>query len=686
VNLAFHPRLLGCHPERSEGSRLALPSTPIDLIAQSRNPFCSPADCELSAVNFPSLVSFCIGTDPLPPRNLCALRVGVYPDPLGAFSFSSSNNSSTAARHFLQTPFPATLTGLSQLAEKPTTLSPVSATLSGLVTPKSFACHSYKKHRGWGIPSSSANSAHSALRPTRPSSRIDLFNATPRTPTLTPLSATLTKNKGEGSGARDTVHGTRATDHDFKMIRWLPQPMATRVPVLIVGAGISGLTCAYYLRKSSIDAQIVEAGPRPGGVIRSERRDGFLFELGPQSFSGTPQLQNLCRDLNIENELIDAPHSAPRFLLIDGQLKPAPLSPPAFFASSLFSAKTKFSILRDLFGRSNPPADDESVAAFTRRKFSAELLDKLVGPFVSGIYAGDPEKLSLRAAFPQLHAAERATGSVIRGMMRAAKSKPGPKQRPTLQSFKEGNETLIKALTANLGPALRCGVEVTAIQRSSADTTQPDKTFVVQTLTEAGDEHIIADRLVLAVPTYVAANLLQTEAASPLGEIEYASLAVVSLGYNKKDVGHSLEGFGFLIPRSENLRTLGAVWNSSLFPGRAPQGSVLLTSFIGGATDPQAVSLSPEEISAIVHREVAPILAIRSQPTFTNVEIYQRALPQYNIGHTSRIANLERESSALLNLKLVGNYLRGPALGACIEQALAVADEIRSAVPAKGSR
>jgi oxygen-dependent protoporphyrinogen oxidase len=462
--------------------------------------------------------------------------------------------------------------------------------------------------------------------------------------------------------------------------------MTTRVPVLIVGAGISGLTCAYYLRKSGIDAQVVEASPRPGGVIRSERRDGFLLELGPQSFSVTPQLLDLCRDLGIESELVEAPHSAPRFLLINGQLKPAPLSPPAFFASSLFSFRTKWSIVRDIFGRTNPPADDESVATFTRRKFSPELLDKLVGPFVSGIYAGDPEKLSLRAAFPQLHEAERAAGSVIRGMMRAARSKPGPKQRPTLQSFRDGNETLIKALAANLGPALHCGTDVTAIQRSGADSTQSDKTFVVQTLTEAGPENVIADRMVLATPSYLAAKLLRPEIASPLEEIEYAPLAVVSLGYKKQDVGHSLEGFGFLIPRSDGLRTLGVVWNSSLFPGRAPQGSVLLTSFIGGATDPQVVELRTEDIISMVHREIAPILSIHSQPTFSNLEIYQRALPQYNIGHTARIENLERESSSLLNLKLVGNYLRGPATGACVEQAVAVVDEIRSAVSAGGSR
>jgi protoporphyrinogen/coproporphyrinogen III oxidase len=461
--------------------------------------------------------------------------------------------------------------------------------------------------------------------------------------------------------------------------------MTTRVPVLIVGAGISGLVCAYALRKSGIDAQIVEASPHPGGVIRSERRDGFLLELGPQSFTGTRQLLDLCRDLTIENELIEAPLHAPRFLVLDGQLRPAPLSPPAFFASSLFSARTKWSILRDALGHSTPPDAGESVAAFTRRKFSPELLDKLVAPFVSGIYAGDPEKLSLRAAFPQLFEAERTAGSIVRGMMRAAKSTKGPKQRPTLQTFRDGNETLIRALARNLGPALRCGIEVTAIQRGGTGLPSPGEGFVVGAKTEAGTENIVADGLILAVPTYVAASLLHREAESPLGGVEYAPIAVVSLGYRQENVKHSLGGFGFLVPRSEGLRTLGTVWNSSLFPGRAPQDSVLLTSFIGGATDPQAVALSAEEISAIVHREIRPILSIRGVPAFSNVQIYPRALPQYNIGHATRVGNLARQSSFFLNLKLVGNYLRGPAIGACIEQALAVAEEIRTAASPTGS-
>jgi len=469
----------------------------------------------------------------------------------------------------------------------------------------------------------------------------------------------------------------------FKMIGWLPYSMTTHVPALIVGAGISGLTCAYHLRKSGIDAQIVEAADRPGGVIRSDRRDGFLLELGPQSFSGTPQILDLCRDLGIQNELLEAPPRAPRFLLLNGQLKPAPLSPPAFFASSLFSAKTKWSILRDALGRSTPPYIDESVAAFTRRKFSAELLDKLVGPFVSGIYAGDPEKLSLRAAFPQLHEAERAAGSVLRGMLRAAKSTKGPKQRPTLQTFRNGNETLIKALAASLGPALRCGVEVTSLNHGGAGRPWGGARFVVNTKSRAGSESIVVDHLVLATTPNIAANLLKNAPEpidSRLSEIEFAPIAVVSLGYARETIGNSLDGFGFLIPRSEKVRILGTVWNSSIFPSRAPDDCVLLTSFVGGATDPDAAFLPAEDIFALVHRELAAILSIRQPPSFSNVQSYERALPQYNLGHLDRAQSPSEFGFRCTNLWLAGNYLRGPSIGACVEEALSVAEQIRESI------
>jgi oxygen-dependent protoporphyrinogen oxidase len=450
------------------------------------------------------------------------------------------------------------------------------------------------------------------------------------------------------------------------------------VPALIVGGGISGLVCAHALRKAGVDAQIVEASPRTGGAICSEHREGYLLELGPQSFSGTQPLLTLCRELGIESELLEAPPRAPRYVLVRGALREVPLSPTTLLTSSLLGLATKASLARDLLGGSQPPDQDESVACFVRRKFSAELLDRLVGPFVSGIYAGDSERLSLRSAFPQLHEAEKSTGSVIRGMIKQSKSRKQPRQHPTLLSFRDGNDTLVRALTAKLGAALRLSVEITNPKLKRDGTA---RTFQLNSRSANQEETISADHLILATPTDVAGKLLcglNPAFESLLSAVEYAPVAVVSLGYWQSDVGHSLRGFGFLVPRSAERRVLGTVWNSSLFPGRAPNGHVLLTSFVGGTTDPGAVALSPENIVALVHHEIAPLLAVRQAPVFSNVTIYLRALPQYNLGHSERLAAIQKLRLEVPNLWLAGNYLRGPSIGACVEQSLSVAGEVLS--------
>jgi protoporphyrinogen/coproporphyrinogen III oxidase len=447
---------------------------------------------------------------------------------------------------------------------------------------------------------------------------------------------------------------------------------------LIVGGGISGLVCAYALRRAGIDALVIEALTRPGGVIHSKRRDGYLLELGPQSFSGTAPLRTLCSELDVESELMEAPPRAPRYVLVQGALRTVPLSPPALLASSLLSTATKASLARDMFGRSQPPEEDESVGCFVRRKFSEELLDRLVGPFVSGIYAGDAERLSLRSAFPQAYEAEKSAGSVIRGMMRQAKARKGSAQRPSLLSFREGNDTLVRALATKLGAALHLDTEATSVELKREGTVWR---FDLRLRRAQQEETISAKHLILATPTEVAGRLLRNVDAgfeSLLASIEYAPVAIVSLGYRQSDVGHSLNGFGFLVPRSSGLRVLGTVWNSSLFPARAPEGNVLLTSFLGGATDPQVVTQSPDILAALVHREIAPLLAIRQPPVFSNAEIYARALPQYNLGHAERLAAIERLRLNMPNLWLTGNYLRGPSIGACIEQAQAIAGEVLS--------
>jgi len=452
--------------------------------------------------------------------------------------------------------------------------------------------------------------------------------------------------------------------------------VTSHVPAVIVGGGISGLVCAYELRKAGVPAQLFEASPRLGGVIRSERCEGYLLELGPQSFSGTPALDALCSELGINRELVQAPARAPRYVLVDGALRPVPLDPPALLTSSLLSAGTKKTIARDLFGKTQPPMQDESLANFVRRKFSAELLDRLVGPFVSGIYAGDPERLSLRSAFPQVYEAEKSTGSVIRGLKRASKSSKSPKTGPTLFSFREGNESLIRALQAKLGGAARVGAEVFGLKHGAVG-----GTFELKTRGSGQEETFTADKVILATPTDIAGRLFHEISADldqHLGAIECAPVGIVSLGYPQNAVGHSLNGFGFLVPRSAGRRLLGTVWNSSLFPGRTPAGQVLLTGFVGGATDPQAVAQPTAEVVKIVAGELAAILAISGAPNFTHVEIYPRALPQYNLGHSERLASIEKSRKATPGLWLIGNYLRGPSIGACVEQAQAVAAQVLS--------
>jgi oxygen-dependent protoporphyrinogen oxidase len=438
--------------------------------------------------------------------------------------------------------------------------------------------------------------------------------------------------------------------------------------------------CAYALRAAGIDAQVVESSAFPGGVIRGERRDGYLLEFGPQSFNATSALLNLCRELHIDDQLLPTPANAPRYVLVKGTLRPVPLNPPAFIASPLFSPVTKLRVLRDILGRSSPPKTEESVAAFTRRKFSRELLDKLVGPFVSGVYAGDPEKLSLRSAFPQLYEAEKSAGSVIRGLLFSARKRGASAEKPTLQSFRDGNQTLIQALAANLDSNLRCGVAAQSVRITTASPDNKTHTpmFEVTLLANTQEELLTTNRLIVATPAHQAAALLRdvdSQFESALAAIAYAPVAVVSLGYPKSAIHHSLEGFGFLVPRSSGLRILGTVWNSSLFPNRAPDGHVLLTSFVGGATDPAAVALSESEIVSTVHRQLASVLGISQPSSFSHFHAWQRAIPQYNLGHMQRMNLLSEIQNKHQSIRLIGNYLRGPALGACVEEALTVAQE-----------
>jgi oxygen-dependent protoporphyrinogen oxidase len=452
-------------------------------------------------------------------------------------------------------------------------------------------------------------------------------------------------------------------------------PAPTPFPAIVIGGGISGLACAYHLQQAGIPVRVLDAGIRPGGVISTHGKDGFRFELGPQSFLSTEALLKLIDALGLKDQLLRADSRAPRFILFRGQLVPAPLAPPSLLTTPLLGPRTKWRLSTEMFRRTKPPSADESIAAFVRRKFGDELLDRIVAPFVSGIYAGDSEKLSLRASFPKLHQLETKYGSVLRGAMKSRPPKGTP--RPGLCSFREGMETLPRALGDRLGDALWSETTVVGVSRSKAN---GKSWFEVEVTRNGHRETLLASAVVVAAPANAASELLKgvsEQFAALFARIEYAAVAVVATGYRRDRVRHPGNGFGFLVPRSEGLRVLGTVWNSSLFTGRAPEGMACFTSFAGGATDPALCGLSGDEIAEIICAEVGRVLGITGAPVTYMVHRYARALPQYNLGHSETVTALGTAASSVPGLFLTGNYLSGPSIGSCIEQANQTADAVR---------
>ncbi len=452
-------------------------------------------------------------------------------------------------------------------------------------------------------------------------------------------------------------------------------PAQTAYPILVIGGGISGLACAYRLQQAGIPVRVLEAASRPGGVIATKKTDGFRFELGPQSFLSTEPLTQLIGALGLTDQLLRANPRAPRYILVGGRLVPAPMAPPSLLTTSLFSAGTKWRLVTEILRRTRPPADDESIAAFVRRKFGDELLNRLVAPFVSGVYAGDPERLSLRAAFPKLHEFEARHGSVFRGVMKSRPAKGAP--RAGLCSFRDGMETLPRAMAARLGNSLLHETSVAGLRHGKAN---GKPWFEVDVARQTHRETLAASAVVLAAPANIASQILLglSDKFAPLfSQIEYAPVAVVSAGYRREQTQRPPDGFGFLVPRNEGLRVLGTVFNSSLFAGRAPEGMVCLTSFAGGATDRKLCELSDEEITETICGEVARVLGIAGKPVATNLHRYTRALPQYNLGHTQIVKSLETLTAAMPGLYLTGNYLSGPSIGACVEQADRTAEAVR---------
>jgi oxygen-dependent protoporphyrinogen oxidase len=453
--------------------------------------------------------------------------------------------------------------------------------------------------------------------------------------------------------------------------------MADPKQVVVIGGGISGLACAYRLRQLGVSVTLFEALPRPGGLIESVETTGFRFETGPQSFQGTPLLVQLIRELKIEGELVTANPRAPRYILRHGHLQKIALSPQAMLVSSFLSPGSRWKIASEAFRRSAPPSEEETIAAFVRRKFGHEILEYLVSPFVSGVYAGDPEKLSLRAAFPSLEEWEREYGSVIRGAMKSRKASGGSRESkpPSMCSFHGGMATLTNALAAALGKDGNVSAPVSSVARTATGYEVRAAENVQQT--------IGASAVILASPAYATSHMVRPlgdALANTLSGIPYASVAVFSAGYHTKQLNLPLDGFGVLIPRSETIRTLGIIFNSSLFPGRAPAGQFSITSFLGGATDTELLNESDQAISAIAEKDSASILGITGQPITSALWRHPKALPQYNLGHGHIVGALRDAERANPGLFFSGNYLEGPSIGKCVEHSFKTAEAARDYV------
>ena len=444
-----------------------------------------------------------------------------------------------------------------------------------------------------------------------------------------------------------------------------------RIDVAIVGGGIAGLSAAFDLQARGLTVRVLEGSARVGGVITTERFDDWVIDGGPDSLLvQKPAAVTLCRELGIADRLVSTLTPRTAFVLRDGRLHPIaegsflgfPITFGALARSPLFSIAGKARMAGEVIVPRRTVDEDESIGAFVSRRFGREAVDYLADPLLAGIHAGDVDRLSIRALFPRLVDAERRSGSVIRAL-RALHVRPSP--QGAFVSLPGGTGELVDTLSKALKPeTVVTNARVTNLQRGldySIDST-------------AGN--VRARCVVLAVPAYVTGALtrpIDTTLADLCDAIPYASTATVAFGYRRNQVAHPLRGTGFVVPRTEGLALLAGTWVSSKWPGRAPDGHVLLRGFLGGGRDPRRLEASDEELIDTAQRDLSDLLGISGSPIFSRFYRWTRQSPQYEVGHLHRIASIERRLLALPGLFVTGSGFKAIGIPDCISDGRATA-------------
>jgi len=436
--------------------------------------------------------------------------------------------------------------------------------------------------------------------------------------------------------------------------------------VAIVGGGITGLTAAFRLRQQNIPVTLYEASDRVGGAVRTICENGFMAEYGPNTILETsPKIAALITDLGLDQRRRDSdPAANQNYVVRNGRMVPLPTSAAAFATTRLFSIAAKLRIAAEPFIRTAPKSDDESLADFVLRRLGQEFLTYAINPFVSGIYAGDPAKLSVRHAFPKLHAVEAKYGSLIGGQFLGARER---KKRAEVRaeaakkvSFDDGLQVLTDTLHSKLGSSVELNSSVIAAQKTPEG-------WTVTVRTNQGDEQRKHSAVLLTSPAHKLADIRIEDDGSAslatLGEIEHPSVSRIVLGFRREDVADPLNGFGFLVPEIERLSILGTTFSSSIFANRAPAGHVTLTSFIGGCRNPELADREPDELFDRTVRDLQKILGVHGKPTYQHHVLFPAAIPQYNVGYGKFMTFMAETEARHPGLFFAGNYRNGISLG-----------------------